>query len=377
MKILHLTQSVNPILGGRSIVVKTLAEFQKRSGHKVIIYTMRMKGFPRMEVIDDLPIVRSPTSTLGNKNILTKAFYNFLHNAITGKDALLLKLMNKVDIVHLHGPIYGFRMIPKLYFSPIIHAWHKLLKRCRVAKLVTLHGTPKKFNWKIYDDEMKLADLVTWVVKKLAERFGGLYIPNGVDTEAFKPVIPIRTDRLIICVPGVITKSKNQLLVLKALRNVPDEVKNNVRVIFIGSRTYEPVYYLKLLSFAKKHGIKAIFIGPVTYNLMPKIYNKANLIALPSMSEGMPLTILEAMACGRPVIAMNVGAIGDIITEEVGFVANTKEEFQTKLAEIALASSYGFLRRMGEKARSRAKLFEWSKIVRKYEKAYNMIIGKQ
>jgi glycosyltransferase involved in cell wall biosynthesis len=55
------------------------------------------------------------------------------------------------------------------------------------------------------------------------------------------------------------------------------------------------------------------FLGKISHNELPAYYNMADLLALPSKMEGVPMVILEALACGRPILATAVGGIPDLL----------------------------------------------------------------
>jgi glycosyltransferase involved in cell wall biosynthesis len=71
-----------------------------------------------------------------------------------------------------------------------------------------------------------------------------------------------------------------------------------------------------LESIAKNEGIasRVRFLGRMPYERMPDIMGAADVLVLASSNEGWPNVLLEAMACGTPVAATKVGAVGDIVT---------------------------------------------------------------
>jgi glycosyltransferase involved in cell wall biosynthesis len=114
------------------------------------------------------------------------------------------------------------------------------------------------------------------------------------------------------------------------------------------------------------------FIGYLPYNVLHYYYNKMRILVLPSYTEGLPSVILEAMACGTPVLATPVGAIPDIIKEgETGFLLKTNEPKQMAEKIIEILDKHEVLEKVSAKAYKYVKenfsyektLEDWRKIL--------------
>jgi glycosyltransferase involved in cell wall biosynthesis len=104
-------------------------------------------------------------------------------------------------------------------------------------------------------------------------------------------------DEFLLCV-GSIENRKNQLLILKALCHLPE----NIHVVLVG----KPTEYCKILNnFIDLHQlqIRVLFLTSVNFEDLPAIYQLAKIFVYPSKFEGFGIPILEALNCGVPVIA--------------------------------------------------------------------------
>jgi glycosyltransferase involved in cell wall biosynthesis len=125
----------------------------------------------------------------------------------------------------------------------------------------------------------------------------------GVDNTLFTPFATLPETRRLLHV-GSLVPVKNQAMLLRALARL-----DNVELDIVGTGYLLP----DLQRLAAELGIaeRVHFLGSVPYTQMPKIYQRAALLVMTSRSEVVPMTILEAAACGVPTIGTHVGVLPD------------------------------------------------------------------
>jgi glycosyltransferase involved in cell wall biosynthesis len=101
-------------------------------------------------------------------------------------------------------------------------------------------------------------------------------------------------------------KDKNHLAILKAVKG------KTLKIIFIGQGKEKD----NIISFAEKNNISVKIIDKIPNNLLPDYYNSSRMCIFPSLHEGNPKTLLEAMSCGLPVIGFNVIGVNSIIQND-------------------------------------------------------------
>lgn len=182
------------------------------------------------------------------------------------------------------------------------------------------------------------------------------FVGNGVDTARFLPAAGRRDGRLpTILYVGHLSERKG-VLDLVAASDILRAQGVEHRLVLVGGRPDEgDDEHRRVLQALETAHTNTELIGAVGHGEMPDIYASADVFCLPSWWEAMPLSILEAMACGLPVVASNVGDVASVIEDgSTGFVVEPKNPEQ-------LASSLGVLldapdlrSSMGTAARRRA-----------------------
>jgi len=154
-------------------------------------------------------------------------------------------------------------------------------------------------------------------------------IPVMVDLNVFKPIEKrearerkgFEHKKEIILYVGRLTKAKNIELLLSSFREVKKD-RQNVMLILAGTGPYEG----ELKQFVSKYNIEgARFLGHIDHDEMPILMNCADIFAFPSLSEGSPNVIKEALACGLPVISTAVGDITEYVRNgENGYIVESE-----------------------------------------------------
>jgi glycosyltransferase involved in cell wall biosynthesis len=141
-------------------------------------------------------------------------------------------------------------------------------------------------------------------------------VPNYVETNTFYPY-PNRLPANKIVFVGRLSEEKNLLSLIEAIR------AENITLEIIGSGPQEP----ELRAFVLRTGAKVIFKGPLPNEMLPGELNQAKIFLLPSLYEGHPKALLEAMSCGLAVIGADVEGIRNVISHgETGWLCQPNAE---------------------------------------------------
>lgn len=304
MRILRVAQKIHPeIPGGGPYHVHAMSRDQAAMGHDVTVLTVATDSDqPQTEARDGYSVVRYPPtlSLLGND------ISSGLARHLADVDA------TEFDVLHAHS---------HLYFSTNLAALKRRFSDIPLA--ITNHGlySQNAPEW-VFDAYLRTlgwwtfdrADAIFCYTDTDRERVRDLHVsspikvvPNGIDTERFSPDGPasdlIDHDGPVVLFVGRLVEGKRPATAVRALATVRD-THPDAALYLCGSGPLRE----ELASLAADLGIDDAvrFLGHVSYDEMPGVYRHADAFVLPSRAEGVPRTVMEAMATGVPVVCTDL-----------------------------------------------------------------------
>jgi len=194
-----------------------------------------------------------------------------------------------------------------------------------------------------------------------------MVIPNYVDTELFSPRPELRREPGRLLFVGRLTPQKNLKALLDAVACIDGPV---LHLVGEGSQRGE------LEKYAESRGVRASFWGTIPNHELPHHLAQAQIFVLPSLYEGMPKSLVEAMASGTPVLATDVTGNRDVVEHgRNGLLCGTSsasiaEGLRTLLGDSQLRD------RLGTEGRSYVSAhFSLDQVEREYLELYQTLSG--
>jgi glycosyltransferase involved in cell wall biosynthesis len=347
-------------LAGTEIATYNLAGYLARKGHEVHVITSRDDGLPNLSQESGFYVHRVSYPKIRTIGILP--FWV----------RLCLQIQKiKPDIVHSQSLMYGVPaiMTKKILKIPYV-VWGQGSDIYLPGKLLSMISKPIIQN----------ADTVLALTEDMKQEIQNIYnretivVPNGIDLMGFKyssRCSKERGSRTVIFV-GRLHPVKGVQYLIEAMTIVHQRMPD-IKLIIVGDGTERS--NLKRLVEELDLNDCIQFLGQVPQERIPEVMHQADVFVLPSLSEGFPVVLLEAMASGLPVIATSVRGIPDIIGEgKNGHLVNVKrpDEIADKILTLMLDNKQWEEISLNNK--ERAEMFTWDKIADKVEKIYYGII---
>lgn len=194
---------------------------------------------------------------------------------------------------------------------------------------------------------------------------------SGVDLTTYN-ITKIPLNNPIVLLPARLISSKGIYEFIESAKNL----KNLARFVIVGKNDTEARNCIKIKELAEWQ--KA---GIIEYwgesNDMPKIFQQSTIVVLPSYREGMPKSLLEAAACGRPIITTNVPGCRDSILDGItGILVPVGDPNSLTLSLKKLLKNPNLINSMGKAGRNLAeKRFDIEYVVKKHLEIYQLLLS--
>mgnify|MGYP003875507655 CR=1 FL=1 len=227
-----------------------------------------------------------------------------------------------------------------------------------------------------------------WITSSIRCDKGKLeVIYNGVDTNKFHPIVntnelresfALNTEKIILFV-GRKAPHKGLHHLVRILPNIKD-----ARLVVVGpistgfaGKGYDP-YIQYIMRLIERHSLRdrVIFTGYISEEDLPKYYAMADVFAYPSMLESFGLVILEAMACGTPVVAYNIEPVTEFVEDDEGILVPIGNINKLSESIDFLLDHEKIKEKMGVNARKKAEQFSLEIMCEKYIDVYKKVVGE-
>jgi glycosyltransferase involved in cell wall biosynthesis len=324
VKILNIVRSFPPGVGGISNQVMGISGRLARNGHEIEVYTSDL-------LMDVPPFQRLPPKWLDSTTYGVTRYMTiplpWRHYAEPFASNMLLALTERVlpDIIHCHGlNLFTFSVYPIARLKS---------RNCKL--ICTTYVDPRTISGffiprmlRKFDGIIALTDIEFAWLKTLGLHESKLrLIPVGVDVDAFRN-LPNREQfrakmdihgKIVLYAGRVDAVAKGCAVLIEAV-SLAQRAVGRCTVVFAGPDWRSEVY-LRVIS--KQLGVHVIFTGLLNSADLRSALVACDVFVLPSLSEGMPLSILEAMLSGAPVVATGVGGVPTIVlNEETGLLVS-------------------------------------------------------
>ncbi len=393
MRILMTHWVYLPEFSGAALQGHRLAkELQKLGVYVQVLTGTHEQNLVGTDEIDGIVVhrtLRDPHSTMGSVR-----YWRELNQFIKNNGS-------RIDLVHTHGFHPRVNIAARRAQVPIIT---KITNQTIDDPIAVLNRKGGAAKYKLYD----FADAVistSQVLEGLCQRAGLarekiIRLPNGVDHELFKPVgkqermalrekLHAPQDKIILLTVGTVNYTKGLDALIQAIVRLDEPMKKRIRLWVVGPMTnrdgansVQPgfeEFVDKVKAMISEFNLQDIVQFKGRQQNVNEYMQAADMYIHPSRKEGQPNAILEAMACGLPVIANLLPGITDEIlqTGRYGYLVNVDNPRQFASAIRVLINNQFLRQRVGQQARDHVvKYYSIQHVAQRYLSLYSSIIHK-
>lgn len=379
MRIGMMADVYKPHVSGITNYISLNKKFLEKKGHEVFVFT-----FSDIDYMDDeLNIIRSPGLPL-----LDTGYYISLSYTPQAR-----KMLNTMDVVHIHHPFLSGSLTLRYCRSrgiPIVftnHTRYDLYSQAYLPPMADIIGAAAVQAY--LPAFCRACDMVISPSAGMRDVLVGFGVdapieiaPNGVDLRPFQNPAPsidrrelgLSAEDVVLIYVGRLGPEKNLQFLLRSFTGVI-QAYDHARLVLIGDgpereNLNEMVIHTNICDFVK-------FTGMVPYEKVPAYLRMADAFVTASVTEVHPLTVVEAMAAGLPVLGISSPGIGDTIREgESGYLVPHEDMASFTAKMVRLVREDGYRRQMGETARLAAAEYDIELTTILMEERYRNVVTK-
>ncbi|OGY87646.1 MAG: hypothetical protein A2233_01705 [Candidatus Kerfeldbacteria bacterium RIFOXYA2_FULL_38_24] len=388
MKIAIFSDTFPPQVNGVANVVKNLATHLANHGHKIYVVTVA-KGFKKFKTIK-----KEENYTLINVPSVPAMIYHGYRLALPNNWLLRYFKKNIPDIIHTHTPfLVGWEAVQlaKTLGCPLVGTHHtfydQYLKHIKLDFAWT-----KKWSWKYTTKYYNRCELVISPSQSLAKTLQNhqlqkplKIIPNPINQLFFQPPPSLLRKKQLKNKLGITGKSlvymgrvsfeKNIEKIIKALPLIKNKIPD-INLVIIGDGPEKK----RLQKLTKDLGMQKhiLFTGFLYQQELIDTLQANEIFVTASTSENMPLSVLEAMAVGLPVVAVKALGMPEIVEDRHnGLLTDTDNENELAEKILKLLTTEDLLKKYALSSAQLAQKYTQQKAILEHEKIYQQIIDKK
>ncbi|MBN1397044.1 MAG: glycosyltransferase family 4 protein [Bacteroidetes bacterium] len=197
----------------------------------------------------------------------------------------------------------------------------------------------------------------------------------GVDHTLYNPkASPLKRKNPYLLSVGTLQPRKNYVMLFRAFRKLCEKTNGICELLIVGKRGW---FWEDIEKEAANGSFseRIHFLGYVPDEQMPSLYAGCEFFVMPSLYEGFGIPLLEAMACGKAVIASNASSLPEIV-DDAGILLDPKDECAWTEAMLELLKDKSERNELGKSAFSKAACFSWEKMASETLEVYQKVLAE-
>ena len=253
-----------------------------------------------------------------------------------------LRICKHYDVIHIHAASRGSTLRKGLYLRAAKRQGKKVILHIHGGKYMTYYEAASKAMQQKTVGILKSADVVVALSDAWKRTFEETFdlqncvsVPNGVDTDALSCVDSSRQNTSHFVCMGRLGKVKGTYDLVSAVEKAKETLPE-LKVYLAGDGEVEPVKNLVAEKGLQDH---IEIVGWIGFEKKVELLQQCATKVLPSYHEGLPMAILEAMACGKVILSTPVGAIPEVVRSENGILVNPGDVDALAAAMVQIAKN--------------------------------------